>query len=64
MLHIVTLSLLDVTVELASREDSFLIDIVLLKLEVKLDDRIVDRVNLLSRELAPGIWDADQVVVL
>jgi hypothetical protein len=64
MLHIVTLSLPDVTVELASREDSFLLDIVLLMLEIKLDNRIVDKVNLLSRESAPGIWDADQVVVL
>jgi hypothetical protein len=51
----------DTTVELTTRDDCFLIDVYHLLLEIKLDGRIVDKVNLLARESTPGVWDADKI---
>jgi hypothetical protein len=54
----------DITIELATRDDCFLMDIVHLILEVKSNNQVVDKVNLLSRESTPGVWDADTILVL
>jgi hypothetical protein len=39
-------------------------DVAHLILEVKSNGRVVDKVNLLSRESTPGVWDADVIVAL
>jgi hypothetical protein len=63
-MHILIWFLLDITVELASRDDCFLTDICQLILEVKLNGQNVDKVNLLSQESASGVWNADRVILL
>ncbi|PVF91893.1 TPR-like protein [Serendipita vermifera] len=50
----------DITVELASPDDSFLTDSSHLALELNQDGRVVDKANLLSRESSRRIWDADK----
>ncbi|PVF93589.1 hypothetical protein CPB86DRAFT_829240, partial [Serendipita vermifera] len=54
----------DIAVELASRDDCFLTDIPHLVLELNQDGRMVDKVNLLSRESSRGVWDADKPLIL
>jgi hypothetical protein len=53
------LSPLDITVELFPRDDTFIKDITHLTLELRLDGTNSGKVNLLSREATPGVWDAD-----
>jgi hypothetical protein len=46
------------------RDDCFLIDVVHLILELKLNDELIRKANMLSRESTPGVWDADSVLAL
>jgi hypothetical protein len=39
-------------------------DIVQLLLEVKVNGRVVDDINLLSHESRRGMWDADKIILL
>jgi hypothetical protein len=39
-------------------------DVVHLILEVKTNGRVIQNVNLLSRESTPGVWEAETVVAL
>ncbi|PVF92618.1 hypothetical protein CPB86DRAFT_877740 [Serendipita vermifera] len=55
---------LDASVELSTQDDSFLIDIPHLLLELTLDGKTVSSVNLYSRESSLGVWDADKTLVL
>jgi hypothetical protein len=63
IVHVLKQSLPDITVELASRDGCFLMDVSHLILEARLNNR-VNRVNLLSRESMPGVWVADDTVFL
>ncbi|PVF96607.1 hypothetical protein CPB86DRAFT_798792 [Serendipita vermifera] len=54
----------DITVELASLDDRFLTDSAHLVLELNRNGKLVDKANLLSRESIPGVWDADQPLIL
>jgi hypothetical protein len=54
----------DTSVELAIRDDCFLMDVVHLILELKSNDQVIDKVNLISRESTPGVWDADSILIL
>jgi hypothetical protein len=58
------LSLPDIAIELSTQDDCFLTDIAHLILELKSSERVVDKVDLLSRESSPGTWDASQDLVL
>lgn len=60
-----TLFFRDTTVELSTQDECFLTEFDHLILEISpLDRRFVGRINLISRKSKPGIWDADQVLVL
>jgi hypothetical protein len=54
----------DITIELATPDDCFLVDVPLLILENRRADKIMGKVNMLSRESNPGVWNADQVMIL
>jgi hypothetical protein len=54
----------DTILELATRDDCSLIGVVHLILEVKTNDRVVHKVNFLSRESTPGVWNANGIIVL
>jgi hypothetical protein len=54
----------DITIELSNQDDCFLTDIAHLVLELKSSERVVDKVDLLSRESSPGTWDANQDLIL
>jgi hypothetical protein len=64
IVHILTTGLSDITVELGNRDDCFLTDVYHLILEVRSNGQVIDKVNLLSRESMPGVWDADNIVLL
>jgi hypothetical protein len=63
-MHILTRGLPDVMVELTNRDGCFLMDVFHLILELKSDGQVKDKVNLLSRESTPGVWDADNILLL
>ncbi|KAG8813464.1 hypothetical protein FRC19_002405, partial [Serendipita sp. 401] len=46
-----------ITVELSAEDDHLLTEFSHLVLELKLDDRIGDKVDLVLRESRPGLWD-------
>ncbi|PVF91323.1 hypothetical protein CPB86DRAFT_830641 [Serendipita vermifera] len=54
----------DIIVKLVCRDDCFLTDIAHLALELSQNGQIVDKVNLLSRKAIPGVWNADQRLIL
>ncbi|PVF91900.1 hypothetical protein CPB86DRAFT_820103 [Serendipita vermifera] len=54
----------DTTVELASRDDRFLTDSAHLVLELNQNGKLIDKADLLARESMPGVWDADQTLIL
>jgi hypothetical protein len=64
LVHILTTGLSGITVEVGSRDDCFLTDVYHLMLEVRSNGQVMDKVNLLSRESMPGVWDADNIVSL
>ncbi|KAG8859271.1 hypothetical protein FRB91_008452 [Serendipita sp. 411] len=53
-----------ITVELSAQDDHFLNDISHLVLELNSKDEYVDRADLLSRMSSPGVWDANEIIVL
>ncbi|PVG04067.1 hypothetical protein CPB86DRAFT_792811 [Serendipita vermifera] len=57
-------SIVDITIKLDGQDESFLTDIAHLILELNQDGRVVDKANLLSRESVPGVWDADEPLIL
>ncbi|PVF92058.1 hypothetical protein CPB86DRAFT_802339 [Serendipita vermifera] len=59
-----SLSMQEITVELASQDDCFLTGVPHLVLKLNQDGRAVDKVNLLSHESSHGIWDADKLLIL
>jgi hypothetical protein len=54
----------DTSVELSPTDNSLLSDIRHLALEVTVNGHVVDKVNLISRNTSPGVWDADNILVL
>ncbi|KAG8837358.1 hypothetical protein FRC18_009412 [Serendipita sp. 400] len=55
---------LGITVELSTEDDHFLRDVLHLVSELKLNDRYVDKADLLSPESSPGVWDANEPLIL
>ncbi|PVF95782.1 hypothetical protein CPB86DRAFT_875431 [Serendipita vermifera] len=55
---------LDASVELSTQEDCFLTEIAYLILEARCKGDIVHCVSLLSRKSRPGVWDADQMLIV
>ncbi|KAG8817354.1 hypothetical protein FRC19_011401, partial [Serendipita sp. 401] len=53
-----------ITVELSAEADHSLRDVLHLVSKLKLDDRYVDKADLLSRESSPGVWDANKPLIL
>ncbi|KAG9044417.1 hypothetical protein FS842_001481 [Serendipita sp. 407] len=53
-----------ITVELSAEDDHFLRDVLHLVSELKLNDRYMDKADLLSRESSPGVWDANEPLIL
>ncbi|KAG8823300.1 hypothetical protein FRC19_004231 [Serendipita sp. 401] len=53
-----------ITTELSAEDDHFLKDVFHLVLELKLNERSVDKTDLLSRESSPGVWDANEPLIL
>jgi hypothetical protein len=62
--QILTSLVSDTSVELSIQDDCFLTDIPRLILEINLNGQVVCRVNLLSAESSPGVWNADRMIVL
>jgi hypothetical protein len=54
----------DIAITLASQEDRFPKDIVYLILELKSNDRVLQKVDLSSRESTPGTWATDTHLAL
>jgi hypothetical protein len=54
----------DITVELAVKDDCYLAEVDQFILEIRIDDQVVDSVSLVSRESEPGVWDASQRLIL
>ncbi|KAG8774063.1 hypothetical protein FRC15_001600 [Serendipita sp. 397] len=54
----------EITVDLASEVDHFLTEFFRLELELKLNERFIYKVDLLSRESSPGVWDAIKPLTL
>jgi hypothetical protein len=64
MVHVLTLTQLDITVGLSTRGDSFLTDAPHLILELSINDKVVDKAKLLPHESSTGIWQAEQSLIL
>jgi hypothetical protein len=62
--HIPTIGLSDITVELGNRDGYFLKGVFHLLLEVKLNGQVINKLNLLSWDPTRGVWDADGVILL
>jgi hypothetical protein len=62
--HLLTSFPVDITIELAVKGDCYLAEVDHLILEIHIDDQAVDSVSLVSRESEPGVWDADQRLIL
>ncbi|PVF95780.1 hypothetical protein CPB86DRAFT_875429 [Serendipita vermifera] len=54
----------DTSVELSNPDDCFLTEIAHLILQVSSNGEVLHHVNLLSRKSQPGVWDADEVLVV
>ncbi|PVF90762.1 hypothetical protein CPB86DRAFT_865374, partial [Serendipita vermifera] len=54
----------DTTVELVNRDDRFLTDSAHLVLELNQNGKLVDKANLSSRDSMPGVWNADEPLIL
>ncbi|KAG8838989.1 hypothetical protein FRC20_006187, partial [Serendipita sp. 405] len=53
-----------ITIELSVQGDHFLKDVFHLILDLKANDRSVDKANLLASESSPGVWDANEPLIL
>lgn len=52
------------SVELAIRDDCFLTNVVHLMLELKVNDEVIQQVNLVSPEATARVWEADNMLIL
>lgn len=64
LINMSALILRDVSVELSTQDDCFLVDIPHLLLELSVDGKAVDSIGLHARKSSSGVWDADEALVL
>ncbi|KAG8857702.1 hypothetical protein FRB91_011017 [Serendipita sp. 411] len=55
---------LEITIELSAQDEHYLKEIFHLVLMLTLNGRVVGRTDLLSRESSPGVWDANEPLML
>ncbi|PVG01067.1 hypothetical protein CPB86DRAFT_839123, partial [Serendipita vermifera] len=58
------LALTNITVEVASQDDSFLTDMAHLVLDLNRNGQLVEKIHLFPRKSMPGVWDTDRALVL
>jgi hypothetical protein len=53
-----------ITLESSTRDDPLLVDIAHLVLELSPNENVVDKIGLLCRKTAPGLWNTEQTLAM
>jgi hypothetical protein len=57
-------TLSDISAELSTRDDPFLVDVAHLVLELGSNEKVAAMIDLVSREATFGVWDCNQTLVM